>query len=111
MNTMAPQHYQKVKKNKGRIFGVYIKFMKKKWGQDGVDACQKDLNLPTTDFIDERWYPNQYGIDMAAWIGEKYGMKAVRDLGFHISTERGVVSYFAWIAGMNKVLDRLLEEM
>ena len=101
----------KGERNKGRIFAVYTKYIHKKWGQEGVDACQKATGIPSMDFKSETWYPHEYGVDMASWIGDNHGLDACKGLGFHISTERGVVSHFAWIAGMNRVLDRLVAEM
>lgn len=89
---------------KGRVINSYIKFIRSKWGQDGLSSCQKETELELNKISDETWYPNTHSEKIQNWIATKYGLKYCKLLGFAVATETGVISYFAWMAGIKKVL-------
>lgn len=95
------------KKLKGRVLQTYFKYIKKKWGGDGLNDCLKACKIDDVNsIVEDKWYAYQIGLDLTLWVGETHGYKACEQLGFAIATERGVVSYVAWMAGMNKILDK-----
>jgi hypothetical protein len=94
----------------GLVFKGYAKFIKKKWGTDGLEACSKAIDLDLTDIIDDKWYPEHYNGLMLEWIKENHGEDYVRQAGFSTATERGVIAFAARLAGIDRVLEKGVEE-
>ena len=98
------------KKVKGRPLLGYSKYIKKKWGKEGLDSCEKAVGYKFSDIKEEAWYPSYFSDDISAWTAETHGMEEVRKSGQAMVTEVGIISYFAKMAGLQKVLDRAMEE-
>ena len=98
------------RKIRGRVIKGYIKFIKKKWGSDGLTSCQKETGVDLSNIIDERWYPNKNSYDIQKWLAERHGLDMCRQLWFSVATNIGVISYIARLAGFKRVLDRAAEE-
>ncbi len=88
----------------------YRKFIKKKWGKAGVEDVEKFINFKLDDVTDEKWYPSILNDSMLAWIAQNYGMDMVRQAGFYIVTNVGIVSFAARIAGIERVFTRGMEQ-
>ena len=69
---------KKTRRCKGRIINGYLKFVKKKWGKDGVDQCVKVVGKELKNVQDDRWYPVTLTDDVIHWIADTHGMDAVR---------------------------------
>jgi hypothetical protein len=98
------------RKIKGRVINTYLKFIKSKWGQVGLTSCQNDTEIDLKNINDEMWYPNTHSEKLQKWISDKHGLKYCKMLGFEVATETGVISYFAWMAGIKKVLSMATNE-
>lgn len=97
---------------RGRIINGYLKFVKKKWGAEGVKAAvalTKEMDL--TQVQGDKWYPIEYSDRIIEWMGKEHGMEAVRQSGLATATEIGVIKYLARIAGIKNVLERGHQEL
>ena len=95
---------------KGRIALGYAAFIKKRWGKEGYEKCQKDVKIDFASLKDEMWYPNSLPTNLLIWIEKNYGIDYCRQAGFSVVADRGVITYAARIAGVKKVLERGVDE-
>jgi hypothetical protein len=98
------------RKIKGRVIKSYIKFVKTKWGQNGLASCQNNTTLDLSKVNEEMWYPNIHSEEIQNWIANTHGLKYCKMLGFNVATEVGVISYLARLAGIKKVLSMATNE-
>ena len=94
------------RKIRGRVISGYVKFIKKKWGSNGLSSCQAETGLDLSNIIDEKWYPNKDSYNIQKWLAEQHGLDMCKQLGFAVATNIGVISYLARLAGLKRVLDR-----
>ena len=99
------------KKVKGRPLIGYFKYVKKKWGADGLMVCEKAVGFKYSDIRDEVWYPRAYSDDIIVWIASTHGRDAVTSAARSMVSEVGVISFAARVAGMDRVLDRAVDEV
>lgn len=99
------------KKVKGRALIGYGKFIKKKWGQDGLEECEHVLGYKFKELGEDKWYPASHTDNLLKWIGDTHGMEAVRNAGRAMVTEVGMVSFVARMAGFERILDKAMDEV
>jgi hypothetical protein len=85
---------------RGSVIKGYARYVKKKWGQDGVLACQQSLGLENFKVQNEKWYPESINTGILHWIAKNYGDKYVEEAAESTITERGVIALAARIAGI-----------
>jgi len=100
----------KTRKCRGRIINGYLKFVKKKWGKDGVDQCVKVVGKKLINIQDDRWYPVKLCDGIIHWIEDTHGVDAVRRSGSFTATNKGVVTFTARLMGIKKVLKQAEQE-
>ena len=84
------------RKTRGSAITGYFKYIKKKWGQDGLDKCYSDLGIK--EELDEtKYYPDTLMIDVLKWIRSNYGDKSLEDGGRFVVQNLGVI---AWLVRM-----------
>jgi len=98
------------KKVKGKIFSGYANYIKKKWGQNGIAMCSQHVGLDLNSIVDEKWYPNILSNQISAWVAENHGIEHCRKIGFETVAHAGVISYAARIVGINRVLEKGIQE-
>ena len=98
-------------KVKGTVIIAYAKFIKKKWGTDGLNDCSKHVGLDLADLQIEKWYPNQYQFDLMEWVNENHGIDMVKAAGTFMTTQRGIISIVARMAGIERVMERGVQEI
>lgn len=97
-------------KVKGFAINGIAKYIKKRWGNDGLQACSKAIDLDLVKVQNERWYLHAYPDDIADWIAETHGEDHLRKAGFSVSSEVGIISYAARIIGIERVINRAVRE-
>jgi len=95
---------------KGHVMMGYTKYIKKKWGQDGVIQCQKDIGENITYFKDAKWYPEETNSKLLHWIADTYGKEYVERAAAFTVTQSGIIAFAAKIIGIEKVLERGVED-
>jgi hypothetical protein len=98
------------KKVKGNVMIGYRKFVKKKWGLDGLDKAFKDKRVDLSDIQDKKWYHYRISVDLLDWIGDNYGIDYCRQAGYSVIVDAGVITWAARVMGIKRVLDRGVEE-
>lgn len=101
---------EKERKIKGSILTGYEKYIRKKWGSNGLEDCKKATGIDLTTVQDETWYRHMSSVDVLDWMKDTYGLDYCRLAGKSIVTDKGIVSFAARIAGIDRVLDRGMEE-
>jgi predicted hydrocarbon binding protein len=98
------------KKCKGSVIQGYAKYLKKKWGQAGLEECEGVLKYRVKDIVSDKWYPAEFNDNMLKWIYETKGHDAIFQAGSSLVSEIGIVSFAARVMGIKKILERGLEE-
>jgi len=89
----------------GRILNGYAKFIRKKWGENGLNGLKEATGIDLTDISNDRWYPDTDARKVLKWLSSNHGMDICRQAGYYTVAERGAVTYVARIAGLKRVLD------
>ncbi len=101
---------EKARQTRGGVVKGYAKYIKKKWGTDGVLACQRDIGELGFEVKEDAWYPEEVNVKILQWIADNYGLEYVEKAAASTISERGVVAYAAKLAGIKKVLERGVED-
>jgi hypothetical protein len=94
------------KKNKGTLVKGYHRFIKKKWGAEGLKDIKEKTGVDLSNIQDEKWYPYEDTRAVLEWVEGTHGMDYCRQLGFSTIAEQGIISFAARIIGIEKVLGR-----
>ena len=101
---------EKERMAKGRLMKGYLKYIKKKWGNDGVDRCRNDLGIRDEKILDDSWYPEEINGKLLHWIADNYGESHVEDAAAFTVTQSGLIAFAAKIVGIEKVLERGVDD-
>jgi len=101
---------EKERLTRGSVIKGYARYIKRKWGQDGVAACQKALGLENFKVSGDKWYPESINTGILHWIADNYGREYVEKAAESTVTERGVIAFAARVAGIENVLARGVED-
>jgi hypothetical protein len=91
---------------RGSVIKGYARYVKHKWGQSGVLACQKAIGLEGFKVHNDAWYPEDINGKILRWIADNYGEEHVEKAAAFTITERGIIAFAARMAGIDKVLER-----
>ena len=95
---------------KGRALIGYCKYIKKKWGKDGLEEFEKSTGIRSSEYMEDKWYPAADTEKLIEWIAANHGPLEVRNAARSMVTEVGIISFMARAAGMDRVLDKALDE-
>ena len=98
------------KRTRGNLINGYAKYLKNKWGAEGMRQCSDYTGLDLNAIVNEKWYPADQADAMLKWVADTKGMDHVRRMGYEVVSERGIITYVARIAGLRKVLERGIQE-
>ena len=94
------------KKVKGSVIIGYFKFIKKTWGQEGLDDSISTLKF-SPDRLDEgNWYNDRYSTSVLAWIAENKGEEYLERCGRHTVKDLGLMSYIVRFMDIKAILKR-----
>ncbi len=77
---------------KGASLNAILKFIKKKWGRDGVEEALKYAGIKKAP-KDGEWFPAEKMNKVIEWVGEKKGPEKAREAGEFTVTNMGVFMY------------------
>ena len=100
----------KERMTKGHVIKGYARYIKKKWGNDGVLECQKAIGQEGFNLKDGQWYPEEINQSILHWIYDAHGPEFVEKAAEFTISERGLIAFAAKIAGIEKILERGVED-
>ena len=77
---------------KGAVMNGYLRFVKRKWGIEGVKEALKYVGMDVNP-KDGEWIPAEMATSVLMWIKENKGEKYVVEAGRYASTDLGVFTY------------------
>ncbi len=77
---------------KGAVVNGYLKFVKKKWGIEGMQEAMKYAGINKLP-KDGEWFPADATTKVLKWIEENKGLNYVVEAGRHASKDLGVFRY------------------
>ena len=96
------------KKNvQGSVLNGYFKFIKKKWGNDGVYECAEALGIHPDLIKEGKWYDKQLSVDVLGWIGNNKGIQNVEACGNYTVKDLGILSYIVRFKDITSILNRI----
>jgi hypothetical protein len=98
------------RKTRGSAITGYFKYIKKKWGQDGLDKCYLDIGLKQ-DLDETQYYPDELMIDVLKWIRSNYGDEALREGGRFVVKNLGVIAWLVRMASPKFIAKRFQKNM
>ncbi|MFO7792022.1 MAG: hypothetical protein R6W73_03460 [Candidatus Saliniplasma sp.] len=81
------------KKVRGSIINGYIKYIRRTWGDRGVNDLEEKLNIDIEDINDREWYDVNIHSSVHEWIVENHGEDHLRRGGSFTVQNMGVLSY------------------
>lgn len=91
---------------RGSTLNAYYKFVKKKWGGDGLKECEDLTGIDHTSLKDGKWYPLENSLKILDWINEVKGEEYIIQCGKHTVMNLGLISYVVQFANMGTILKR-----
>ena len=71
----------------------YLRFIKKKWGADGLAQCKKDVGLEGMEFKDGGYYQDEIIGNVLRWLHREKGRDALKEAGKFIMHNLGILSW------------------
>jgi hypothetical protein len=94
------------RKLKGGVLLGYFDFIKRQWGQDGLDDCLKAVKLDMHTLKSEAFYPQEMDQLVLKWISETKGMEYVKKTGNHTVKNLGSLAYLVKYVNIKHLLKR-----
>lgn len=91
---------------RGSVFRSYYKFIKKKWGKDGLSECSASVGLDPDDVYDGNWYPIEMNDAIVQWIVKEKGTQNLEPLGVYVSKDMGLLYFVARFLNMKMFLKK-----
>lgn len=94
------------KKVRGDVLHSWMKFIKKRWGQDGVDEMLSGTGIKD-DIKEGTYYPQERYEKLLAWVRETHGEKYLVEGGRSMLDNFGLLAYIVRFAGIKMVAKRV----
>ncbi len=100
------------KRAKGAVANAYLKFIKKKWGMDGVKKAMEYAEIKENP-KDGEWFSLKKTYALLDWIEKEHGKEHIVDAGKGMMKGMGgdFKFMFAVVVGFERVLDRVQKEI
>ncbi len=93
-------------KVRGDVIKGYIRYIKKTWGQAGVDSYETYADVDSKGLKDNQWYDNELLRKMHLWFAEK-DEKHVRLSSSYCVQNLGLLSYIVKFMNIKKLLKKV----
>lgn len=94
---------------KGGVILGYLDFIKRQWGQEGVDECLIDVKINASSLKSETYYPVEIDEQVLKWISETKGMEFVKKAGNHTVKNLGSLAYLVRFVNIKHLLKKAKE--
>jgi hypothetical protein len=95
---------------RGSVILGYARYIKKKWGKDGLEECQRAIGMPNARITEDGWYPEMVNCRVLHWISDTHGREEVFRAAAYTVSGSGIIAFAARMAGIEKVLERGVED-
>jgi len=95
----------------GQLLINYKDYIKKKWGNDGLDKVNKELDFDLNKITNERDYPLTHLFTSFDYLKDNFGMPEIFNFGKFTTQNIGTKRYLATFMPPDKVLERLKESV
>jgi hypothetical protein len=92
------------RKLKGGVLLGYFDFIKRQWGQDGLDECLGSVKIDQHSIKAESLYPLEMDLNILKWIADNKGMDFVKNAGHHTVKNLGSLSYLVKFINIKHLL-------
>jgi len=82
----------------------YFDFIRKQWGQDGLDECIEATGIDPDRIKVEVSYPGAMDELVLKWISETRGIDYIRKMGIHAVKNLGELSYLVKFVNLKTLL-------
>ena len=92
------------KQIRGSVLIGYLKFIKKKWGAEGVNQCCETIGMSPKDFKEGAWYDQGYDTKIIDWIAKTKGAEYVEIAGNSAIKNLGIFAYLVRFVSIKTML-------
>lgn len=92
---------------RGSVVNGYLKYIKKKWGQDGLDEACKAAGIKPEEIKDGGWYPDNTNDGILTWMVENKGKEYIEISNRAMVQDLGMMSYIVRFMDVKSILKRL----
>ncbi len=94
------------RKTRGDAINTYPKFVKKKWGADGYNACKEASGIQG-ELKTGTYYPDEMMVNVYKWIHDKKGDQGLLEAGRFIPANLGVIGWLARFGTPEMIIKRV----
>ena len=94
---------------KGGVILGYLDFIKRQWGQEGVDECMNSIDMDIGTLKAEKFYPGKLDEEVLKWISSTKGEEFVKKTGNHTVKNLGNLAYLVKFVNMKYLLKKAKE--
>ena len=94
---------------KGGVLLGYLDFIKRQWGQEGVDECINAINIDIKTLKPEKLHPGEMDEEVLKWISKNKGEEFVKKAGNHTVKNLGSLSYLVKFVNIKHLLKKAKE--
>ena len=95
----------------GQLLINFKDYIQKKWGKDGLDKANDDLDFDIKEITNERDYPMQHMFASFDYLRTNFGMLEIFNFGKFTTQNIGTKRYLATFLPPDKILERLEESV
>ena len=97
-------------KVRGSLLKGYGKYIKKMWGQKGLDDCCRAINFDRNALVQGRWYDANLITRMFEWMDRTHGREYIERAGNYAVKDLGILSYLLRFSSFEALLKRAPEQ-
>ena len=94
---------------KGGVILGYLDFIKRQWGQEGVDECINLINIDIKTLKPETFHSGEMDEEVLKWISKNKGEEFVKKAGNHTVKNLGSLSYLVKFVNIKHLLKKAKE--
>ncbi len=94
---------------KGGVILGYLDFIKRQWGQAGVDECINAINIDISKLKPETFHPGAIDEGVLKWISRNKGEEFVKKAGNHTVKNLGSLAYLVRFVNIKHLLKKAKE--
>ena len=94
---------------KGGVILGYLDFVKRQWGQEGLDDCLRYMNFDASLLKAETYYLAEIDERLLKWISQEKGMEFIKKAGNHVVKNLGILTYLVRFVNIKHLLKKAKE--
>jgi hypothetical protein len=94
------------KKLRGSVLNGYLKFIKKKWGNQAYLLCVENIGIGQDGFVEGDWYKYEYSEKLLIWLAKEKGKDQLEALGRFTIQNMGLLSYIVRFMDVKSIIKK-----